>query len=320
MTFQTPLALLGLVLVPLVVLAFLARERRRGQVAERFASAPLLAGIAPRPPRARRLLPLAVLLLALVAMLVGVARPEATVTTKREEATIVLAVDISRSMGADDVKPTRLVAARAAAATFLSRVPERFRVAVVSIGSRAVVASPPTEDRALTEAALRLLRPSEGTALGDGVALATRLSQDERAEDGTIPPTAIVLISDGARDGGQTEPAAAAARAKKLGIPVHAILVGTADGVVEVELEGGFTQRIQVPADPQTLRTFARTTGGEFFATLDDEGLSQVYEELGSRLGERKQRRELTDVFGGGAAALLLAGGALSFLWLRRLP
>ena len=320
MSFQTPGARLGLLALPLVALAFYARERRRDRVAQRFASAPLLPGIAPRPPRARRLVPLAVLLAALAAMLVGVARPEATVTTQREEATIVLAVDISRSMEATDVEPSRIVAARAAATTFLSRIPERFRVAVVAIGTRAVVSSPPTEDRRVTEDALRLLRPSEGTALGDGVALATRLSQDERTEEDTVPPTAIVLISDGARDGGQTEPRTAAERAKKLGIPVHAILVGTPDGVVEVELEGGFTQRIQVPADPETLRMFTRTTGGELYTALDDEGLAAIYEELGSRLGERKERRELTDVFAGGAAALLLAGGALSFLWLRRVP
>jgi Ca-activated chloride channel homolog len=232
----------------------------------------------------------------------------------------VLAIDISRSMEANDVEPSRLAAARAAATTFLSRIPERFRVAVVSIGTRAVVTSPPTEDRIVTEDALRLLRPSEGTALGDGVALATRVSQDERTEDGTIPPTAIVLISDGARDGGQTDPQEAAARAKRLGIPVHAILVGTPDGVVEVELEGGYTQRIQVPSDPQTLRMFTQATGGELYTALDDEQLEQIYEELGSRLGERRERRELTDVFAGGAAALLLAGGALSFLWLRRAP
>jgi Ca-activated chloride channel family protein len=135
-----------------------------------------------------------------------------------------------------------------------------------------------------------------------------------------VPPTAIVLVSDGARDGGQTEPRAAAERARKLGIPVHAILVGTPDGFVEVQLEGGYTQRIQVPADPETLRMFTQATGGELYTALDDERLARVYEELGSRLGERTERRELTDVFAGGAAALLLAGGALSFLWLRRVP
>ncbi len=320
MSFETPWALAGLLLVPLVAAAWIARERRRARVAERFASAPLLAGLAPRPPRARRWLPLAVLLAALAAMVVGVARPEATLTRQQEEATVVLAVDVSRSMGATDVEPSRLVAARAAAATFVARLPERFRVAVVAIGSRAVVASPPTEDRELTQQALGLLRPSEGTALGDGVALALRVAQDERTDDGEIPPTAILLVSDGARDGGQLDPQDAATRAKRLGVPVHAILVGGPDGVVEVELEGGFTQRIQVPADPETLRMFTRTTGGELFTALDDEGLAKVYEELGSRLGERRERREVTDLFAGGAAALLLAGSALSVLWFRRVP
>jgi Ca-activated chloride channel family protein len=319
-SFREPWALAALALVPLLALVFVARDRRRHHVAERFASAPLLPGIAPRPPRARRWLPLAVLLAALAAMIVGVARPEATLSHDREEATIVLAVDVSRSMQAADVEPSRLVAARAAAGTFVANLPERFRVAVIGIGSRAVIASPPTEDRRVTEEALGLLEPSEGTALGDGVALAVQLSQKERAADGTIPPTAVLLISDGARDGGQVEPRTAAARAKRLGIPVHAILVGTPEGFVEVELEGGYTQRIQVPTDPETLRMFAQTTGGELYTALDDERLAQVYEELGSRLGAREERREVTDLFAGGAAALLLAGGALSVLWLRRLP
>jgi len=317
-SFQSPWALLGLLAVPLVVLAFVARERHRRRVAARFASAPLLTALAPRPPRARRLVPLALSLAALTAMVVGVARPEATVTTKREEATVVLAVDVSRSMEAKDVEPSRLAAARAAATTFVSGLPERFRVAVVAIGTRPVVSSPPTEDRQITNDALANLRPSEGTALGDGIALATRVSQDERGEDGSVPPTAILLISDGASDGGQNEPAAAAERAKRLGIPVHAILVGTPDGVVEMELEGGYTQVVQVPPDPETLREVTRITGGTLYTAFDDERLTQVYEELGSRLGERRERREVTDLFAGGAAALLLAGAGLSALFFRR--
>jgi len=318
-TFQSPWALLGLLVVPVVVLVLVARERQRARVAQRFASAPLLAGIAPRPPRARRLIPLGLLLLALTAMVVGVARPEATLTTEREEATVVLAIDVSRSMEAADVEPSRLVAARAAASTFVAQLPERFRVAVVAIGTRPVVASPPTENREITDDALANLRPSEGTALGDGIMLAARLGQDERAEDGTTPPTAILVISDGASDGGENEPAAAAARAKRLGIPVHAILVGGLDGTIEVELEGGYTQVVQVPADPETLREVTRIAGGDLYTALDDPQLVQVYEELGSRLGEREERREVTDLFAGGAAVFLLAGGALSALFFRRI-
>lgn len=319
MSFQSPWALLGLLVVPAIMLALVAREHHRDRVAARFASAALLPGVAPRPPLLRRLLPLALLLAALTVMVVGVARPEATVTTEREEATVVLAIDVSRSMEAEDVEPSRLVAARAAASTFVAQLPERFRVAVVAIGTRPVVASPPTEDREITDDALANLRPGEGTALGDGILLAARLGQDERAEDGTTPPTAILVISDGKSDGGQNEPAAAAARAKRLGIPVHAILVGGLDGVIEVELEGGYTQVVQVPADPETLREVTRTTGGELYTALDDPRLAQVYEELGSRLGAREERREVTDFFAGGAAALLLAGGALSALFFRRI-
>ena len=320
MTFQNPTALLALAALPLLVLAFVLRERRRSRVTARFASAPLLATVAPRPPRRFRHLPLGVLLAAFAAMVVGVARPEATVSVKREEATVVVALDISRSMEATDVPPSRLAAARAAATSFLDTIPETFRAGVVAIGTRAVVAAPPSEDRELVIDALNALRPSQGTALGDAVVIAAELGQRERGEDDVIPPTAVLLISDGARDGGETEPVDAAARAKELGVPVYTVLVGTPDGTIEEALEGGFRQIIRVPADPGTLRRLAETTGGELFTTLDADGLSAVHENLDSRLGSRDERRELTDVVASGAAVLLLSGGALSLLFFRRVP
>ena len=129
-------------------------------------------------------------------MVVGVARPHATVSVPREEATVLLAMDTSRSMKATDVNPTRLGSATAAAKAFLQKVPQTFRVGVVSFASRAVVAVPPTDDRSLVEAALSSLRAGEGTALGDAVSLSVRLGQRERASDGTVPPTAVLLISD----------------------------------------------------------------------------------------------------------------------------
>lgn len=320
MSFENPLALVALVALPLVLAAYVLRERRRRRVAGRFASPALLPALAPRPPRAARLLPLALLLLALAAMVVGWARPEATLTVKREEATVVLAVDISRSMEAEDVPPNRLAAARAAVGSFIETIPDRFRVGVVAVGTRAVVTAPPTEDRELVTQALNALRPSQGTALGDAVVLSAELGAREEREDGTVPPTAVLLVSDGAPDGGETAIEDAAARAQELGVPVFTLLVGGPDGQVEQPLEGGFTQIIRVPADPDTLRRLADETGGRFFDSLDDAELSAVYDDLESRLGTREERRELTDLVAGGAALLLVAGGALSLGLFRRVP
>jgi Ca-activated chloride channel family protein len=312
--------LAGLLALPLLVVLYVWSERRRKRSRARFGNPDLLPNVIDREPGRLRYLPLAVLLLALAAMIVGVARPHATVSVKREEATVILAMDVSRSMKATDVQPTRLDAARNAAKAFLVEIPEKFRVGVVSFATRAAVGVPPTEDRALVVTALDSLAPGEGTAIGDAVALSVRLGQRERESDGTVPPRAILLISDGARDGGRIDPAAAAAQAKARGIPVHTVLVGTPDGVVEETLTGGFRRITRVPPSPETLEQLAQATGGEFFAVVDDERLREVYEELGSQLGEREESREVTDVFAAGAAALLLVGGALSAFLFRRVP
>jgi Ca-activated chloride channel homolog len=138
-------------------------------------------------------------------------------------------------------------------------------------------------------------------------------------EDRKRPPKAVLLISDGAPDGGSQEPQAAANKAKSLSVPIYTVLVGTPNGVVEEELPGGLRTRIQVPPDPDVLREVAQLSGGEFFTATDDEDLKQVYEDLGSRLGHRDKSREVTDVFAGGSAALLLVGGLMSVFWFRRL-
>ena len=320
MTFQSPLALLGLLVVPLLVAAYVRHERGRASYVARFANLALLPNLVDRAPGWRRHLPVAILLVALAAMVVGVARPHATVSVPREEATVILAIDVSRSMAAKDVEPSRLGAARAAANAFLRKVPEKFRVGVVSFASRAVVAVPPTADRSLVRAALAALRPGEGTALGDAIALSAQLGQRERRADGTRPPTAVLLISDGTRMGGRTTPQASSQRARSQRIPVYTVVLGTENGTVEQTLTGGFRQIVQVPPSPDTLRQVAQTTGGLFFTAKNDTRLRDVYERLGSRIGHRRESREMTDVFAGGSAALLLAGGALSALWFRRVP
>jgi Ca-activated chloride channel family protein len=320
MSFEWPLALLGLLVVPLLVAAYAARERRRDAYAARFTTPGLLPNLVDAVPGRRRHLPLAVLLVALTAMVVGVARPHATVSVPREEATVILVLDTSLSMRAEDVPPTRLAAARTAAEAFLRKVPEKFRIGVVGFTGRPYVALPPTADRSLVTPALASLRPGEGTALGDAVVLATKLGQRERASDGTVPPTAILLISDGAQFSGRTTPDAAARKARALHIPIYTVVVGTPTGVVEVTVTGGFRAQIRVPPRPDTLQQLARTSGGQFFTATNDSRLRAIYDRLGSRLGQRRQSREITDLFAGGSAALLLAGGALSALWFRRVP
>ena len=320
MTFDWPLALIGLLVVPALIALYVLRERRRTEYAARFTTPGLLPNLVDSAPGWRRHLPLALLLVALAAMVVGVARPHASVSVQREEATVILVIDTSLSMRADDVKPTRLFAARKAARAFVAEMPKKFRVGIVGFSGRAYVALPPTDDRTLVPTALASLRPGEGTSLGDAVALATQLGQRQRGSDGTIPPTAILVISDGTQLSGRTEPGTAALKARSLHIPVNAILLGKEDGVIEVPLVGGFKAQIRVPPNPETLKLVTGVTGGQLFISPDDPRLRQIYEKLGSRLGHRTETREITDYFAGGSAALLFVGGALSALWFRRIP
>ncbi len=318
MSFASPYSLLWLLAIPALAGLYYLRERRRTRFAARWTTPGLLPNLVDREPGRRRYLPVAILLAALAALIVGVARPHATVSVPREEATVLLAMDTSRSMGSADVNPSRLAAAQNAAYRFVDLVPKKFRVGVVSFSTRAQVAVAPTEDRDLVHQAIAALKPSEGTAIGDAVLLSARLGLRQRTSDGHVPPTTVLLISDGARDGGRTAPLAAAQQALRLHVPVYTIAVGTPNGTVRHQLPGGYTEIIQVPAMPQTLQQIARTTGGQFFTAATDTQLKGVYERLGSQLGHKKVSRELTDAFGGGAALLLIAGAGLSAFWFRR--
>jgi len=319
-TFEWPLALVGLIVVPLLVVLYVLRDRRRTEYATRFTSPGLLPNLIDASPGWRRHLPLAVLLLALTAMVVGIARPHAMMKVKREEATAILVIDTSLSMSADDVRPTRLEAARREARAFLDTLPSKYRLAIVGFAGRAYVALPPTDDRDLAVSALRSLQTAEGTSLGDAVALATRIGGRQRASDGSRPPAAILVISDGAQSSGRTTPAAAALKARQAHIPVYSVLIGTQDGVITAPLPGGLSEQIRVPPSPDTLRAVSQVTGGRFYVAPTAAQLHEVYAHLGSRLGSHSESREVTNLFAGGSAALLLIGGGLSALWFRRVP
>lgn len=319
MTFDRPWALIALAVVPLVLLAWRALERRRRREGERFASAALLPGLVQRAPSARlRLVPGALLLVGLCALLVGMAKPHADVTVPRRDATVVLALDVSRSMDAQDVAPSRLRAAVSAAQRFLTEIPRRYSVALVPFGSSAFVSVPPTRDRNLIRQELGIVRSGEGTAIGDAILLAARLGQEQKDVDGVVPPTTVLVISDGARFGGRVAPLTAARRAKALGVAVSTVVVGTQTGIVTERLTGGYKEQIKVPASPGTLQQIAGASGGTFYRARTPQALSGVYRKLATRLGHVTENRQITDLFAGGAALLLLTGSGLSFFWFRR--
>jgi len=319
-SFQDPLALAALAVLPVLAWLWLLQEGRRRRAASAFTSLALLPNLVDRSPGRLRLVPPALFLAALGALVVGFARPHANIRVPRHEATVVLAMDVSLSMQANDVKPTRMIAAQRAATAFVDRVPDTYSVALVGFGSRAYVAVPPTRDRVLVRQAIANLTPGEGTAIGDAVELAARLGAKQRSVDGVVPPESVLLLSDGAPDGGRTQTAAAVKQAKALHVPVSTVLVGTANGIVKRKVTGGYTAQVRVPPSPGTLQLIARQTGGGFFRATSAKALDTVYRHLATRVGHRTESREMTDVFAVGALVLLLAGGVFSLLRFRRVP
>jgi Ca-activated chloride channel homolog len=349
MTFATPLALLALPLVPLTVLALYLARRRRIRYAIRYPALDVLAGVAERE-RWVRWIPAALLILALTALLLGAARPMARVPVPRDEATVMLVIDVSGSMNADDVEPTRMEAAQRAASRFLDRLPDRFQVGLVVFSSEAETLVPPTTDRDAVRAALSTLNANGGTAMGDGLARAldvieaarrqalgntapTTTTTDPNGSGATpgptttvpgtvkpaVPPAVTLLLSDGANSAGG-DPFVQAERARQLGVPVYTIALGTANGVLRQPNAFGGTRIQPVPPDPDTLARIAETSNGRFFQAPTSQNLTAVYDSLGSRIGFRLEEHEVTVAFTAAGLVLLAAAGALRARRGARLP
>jgi Ca-activated chloride channel family protein len=342
-TFERPLLLLALLAVPLALALYVLAERRRMRYAIRFTNLDVLAGVVGGRYR-RRFVPLALFLLALAALCIGMARPQHSTLVPRDRATVILVLDVSRSMQAKDVKPNRIGAAAAAVRTFLDRVPDRLQVGLIAFAGDPAVANPPTTNHDLVRKSLDTIQwfPSfGGTAIGDALAAAVKLGQQAvSGESGnlasvtTAAPNAqtrglvsILFLSDGAQTRGDLEPLAGADLAKAAGIPVYTVALGTPGGTLDFGA-AGFPgtpppfggRRVPVPPDPDTLRAIANRTGGEFFAAQSAKSLQSAYGKLGSSLGRKPGKSEITYVFLAAAALLLVAAGLLSALWSPRLP
>ncbi|MDE3076669.1 MAG: VWA domain-containing protein, partial [Chloroflexota bacterium] len=382
MTLGAPALLWLLALLPAAALSYVAVQRRRPCYAVRFTNLNLLANVMPRRPAWRRHLPPLLYTLALGGLIVALARPTAAIKLPRQEGTVMLVMDVSGSMDATDVRPSRLQAAVTQAERFVDQLPGHFQVGVVSFSSDAQVLSPPTSDRAVIHRALESMRAQGGTAMGDGIERGLDFARGKPADDvplahlpvptrrthdrltastppapsgppaagvqggsgasdspgvgsggagsptgGSAPsasppggsgpangkPTTMVLLSDGASNAGRVQPETAAQDANGLHVPIYTIALGTPSGLLRT-YAGGRAAVIPVPPDPATLQRVSQISGGRFFAAPSDRDLHTIYDNLASRIGFDTRPQDVTPLFIGAAALLLLAAGALSTL------
>jgi Ca-activated chloride channel family protein len=357
-TFGHPLLLLTLLLVPAALVAYRLATRGRMQYAVRYTNVDVLASVVATGRPWRRWLMAGVFLLALATLCAALSRPHVHRLVVNDNATIVLVLDVSGSMEAQDVKPTRLAAAQKALHAFLTKVPARLKVGLVLFAGEAQVATPPTTDHALVAQAVddaNYFRGFGGTAIGDAIAAAVRVglrsagltgssvtalsSSQQLAAYVTATPRAastlvsILFLSDGHQTRGILSPREGADKARAAGIPVYTVALGTTGNTTMRGFPGGFQGGLGtiVPGgggfgprglspDPTTLRAIADRTGGKFFRARSAGSVEQAYSALGSTLGRKSGTVEVTDWFLIGAAILLVLAGVLSALWSPRLP
>jgi Ca-activated chloride channel homolog len=319
-SFASPIFLVALLLVPLLAWWYVRAQGDRRRAAAAFAAPALMASVAPRRPGWRRHAPMVAFALAIAILIVAAAKPQRTVAVPVERAAILLATDVSGSMQATDVKPSRLVAARRAARAFVRDVPAGVNVGVLAFNGRPRILQSPTPERQDVQAALDRLAPSGGTATGDAITAALRSLRTPTGRGRKPPPSAIVLLSDGASTKGR-DPVQAAQEARRSRIPVYTVALGTPAGTIRVPRPGGQsgTEVRRVPPDPASLAEIARASGGQTFSAVDSKELRQIYDRLGSQLSTEKRKRQMTAGFAGGALVLLLVGAGMSLAWFGRL-
>lgn len=304
MSFANPWALLLFIPLLVGVAWWIVRERRGTRAAAvPFADLDLVAVAAPAR-RWTRWLPGTLLVLALAGFTFALARPEAVTAIPREEGSIMLAIDVSGSMAADDVSPYRLRAAQDAATTFADTVPRQFQVGLVAFNGQADILLPPSTDRAALGRSIDSLVADGATASGEAILSSLDAIRSTQPGAQKLRSARVLLLSDGANTVG-TPPLDAAEQAKAAGVPVYTVALGTAEGV----LPDGRA----VPPDPASLAAVAEITGGEAFESKDAEAVRQVYEDLGTFIGTRQVMSEVTSWPIGLAALLLVLAGVAAW-------
>jgi len=317
MTFQAPLWLLGLLVVAALVAYYVVLQLRRTAYAARFTNVALLGSLVPKRPGWRRHVAFGLVALGIATLVVSLAEPSTEVRVPRERATVIMAVDVSLSMEARDVEPSRFQAMQKAAKEFVDVLPERINLGLVTFAGTATTLVPPTTDREQVRGAIDNLELAESTAIGEAIFTSLSAIQnfqstlEEAGEE--APPARVVLLSDGYPTFGRDETQAIDA-AKDVSIPVSTIAFGTDYGTLDLD---GDT--VPVPVDRATLERIADETGGSYSEAASAEELEEVYADLGSQIGYTTEPQDISPRFVRVGVLVLLVGAVLSLLWTNRL-
>lgn len=322
MSFLSPQRLWLFVLVVGLIVGYLLLQGRRRRYAMRFTNLALLGQVAPRRPGWRRHVSAALLLMTLVFLVSGFARPATKVKVPRERATIMVALDVSGSMASGDVPPSRFEAEQQAAKKFIQNTPERFNVGLVSFSHVTSVVATPTKDHRAMIASIDGLQIGGGTAIADAVFSSLQSIRSFDAEAGTDPPPArIVLLSDGEDQDSRHTMSEAIAAAKQAKVQVYTIAFGTPNGTItQTPSPSGHPVVQPVRVDEDALQHLAESTGGRSYDAESLEELDSVYEDIGSSLGHRWTDKEITPRFVGWALLFALAAAGTAIWWSPRIP
>lgn len=315
MSFQSPWLLVGLLAVPLLIGLYIASQRRRRAYAVRFTNLALVNQVMGKGPGFRRHLPAILFVAGLAGLLLSMARPQATVRIPKGQTSVMLAVDVSGSMAATDVQPTRIEAAISAGRTLIDRLPSNAQVGLVIFNSQAQVVSALTSDKGSVKDALGSLAPGGGTAIGDAIQVAVAQLA------GIVDPNGaksqhyamVVLLTDGSSNTG-VDNMTAAANAAQAHIPVDTIGIGARNQTTRV-----YGQVVD-GVDEQALQAIASATGGHYYYAADEGQLNKIYSDLGSHIGWTTTRLDLTVPVLALGTIILVIGGLFSLRWFRLLP
>lgn len=302
--------------VAALIAAYVAIQLNRPKVAAKFTNLDLLETVVPKGHDWKRHVGAAFFALALLAMVAALAQPQTKRKVPTNRGTVILAIDTSLSMAATDVAPSRIEAAKTAAQAFLSSVPERFNVGVVSFHGAASVLVEPTQDREVAERAVANLRMGESTAIGEGIfASLSAIDTVPPAPDKSPVPARIVLLSDGATQSGRSNSQAVAA-AREAQVPIDTIAFGTDHGTVTIP---GYPGEIPVDVDRSALAKIAGGSGGRAYTAASEAEIREVYTKIGSSVGYRTRKVDIDSWFVMGAFGLALLAAGASLRWQDRM-